>query len=120
MFGRWQARTDHDTPSSPEAYHQRSLSTHSSSSSISTQSPIPFSASPPPTDATFAKYHVCNDRRSEGPRLPSLPVADLHQRATGTTSWGVRLPPLKAIMNEYDTNSTPLVPLLLPPPTPYY
>lgn len=136
LFGRWHARaslhntnyyqqpneykyTDYHSPSTPETvsqhyhHHSRSLSTHSSSSSMSTstynQSPttIPFTHSPPPMM-----------KHPSTIKSPHIPLADLHQLATGTTSWGVRLPPLKAIMNEYENDTMPLVPLLLPPPSP--
>lgn len=95
-----------------------------------------FTASPPsmarqlPQDPSLARYHTCSDTKSsihsrEHGYLNDLPtppssITELHQNATGTQSWGTRLPPLRAIMNNLDQrmSKSSLFPLLLPPPAP--
>ncbi|GAN08839.1 conserved hypothetical protein [Mucor ambiguus] len=95
-----------------------------------------FTDSPPsmarqlPQDPLLARYHTCSDTKSSFPvkehgvlnDLPTPPssITELHQNATGTQSWGTRLPPLRAIMNNLDQriNEPSLFPLLLPPPAP--
>lgn len=95
-----------------------------------------FTDSPPPMarqlpqDPSLARYHTCSDTKSsvyskdhgivnDLPTPPSS-ITELHQNATGTQSWGTRLPPLRAIMNNLDQrmNKSSLFPLLLPPPAP--
>ncbi|KAL9555169.1 hypothetical protein MBANPS3_002473 [Mucor bainieri] len=95
-----------------------------------------FTDSPPsmarqlPQDPSLARYHTCSDTKSSihskahgiSSDLPTPPssITDIHQNATGTQSWGTRLPPLRAIMNNLDqrVNKSSLFPLLLPPPAP--
>lgn len=90
-----------------------------------THSPPTISAQlpPPPPSSSLAKYHTCSDNGSHNNgRLPTPPssITELHQNATGTHSWGTRLPPLKAIMNGLNCKQPPssaMFPLLLPPPS---
>lgn len=88
-----------------------------------------FTDSPPsmtrqlPHVSSLARYHTCSDTRSNSrDNLPTPPssITELHQNATGAQSWGTRLPPLRAIMNNLDQhmNKSSLFPLLLPPPPP--
>lgn len=95
-----------------------------------------FTDSPPsmarqlPQDSSLARYHTCSDTKSsfhsrdhgslDGLPTPPSSITELHQNATGTQSWGTRLPPLRAIMNNLDQhmNKSSLFPLLLPPPAP--
>jgi hypothetical protein len=46
---------------------------------------------------------------------PSNSMEDLHEIATGSQSWGTRLPPLRAIMSDIQQYNKHF-PLLLPPP----
>ncbi|KAG2231877.1 hypothetical protein INT48_006069 [Thamnidium elegans] len=80
-------------------------------------SPEPMHIAPP--SSSLANYHTCSDNNNNNhkyDRLPTPPISitDIHQKATGNHAWGIRLPPLRAIMNHLPQPS--LFPLLLPPP----
>ncbi|KAI9472230.1 MAG: velvet factor-domain-containing protein [Benjaminiella poitrasii] len=134
-------------PHSTSSFSSTTTTTHSSNASMTNpSSPVlvassHFTDSPPtmamelPSDLSLAKYHTCSDRkypaRSSVDRLPTPPISitELHHLATGAPSWGARLPPLRAIMNNVDSMNhltqeqsikqpTSSLPLILPPPIP--
>ncbi|CEP15647.1 hypothetical protein [Parasitella parasitica] len=109
-----------------EANAQRSSPEMITTASHFTDSP-PFMAKQFPQDPSLARYHTCYDTKphhkdssilSELPTPPSS-ITELHRKATGAQSWGTRLPPLKAIMDNLDPhmNRSSLFPLFLPPPS---
>ncbi|KAI9266394.1 velvet factor-domain-containing protein [Helicostylum pulchrum] len=109
-------------------YLNREMTTSSISSTCSTSwtsfTAKPLVDSPPqpmhtaPPSSSLANYHTCSDNNNNHKyhRLPTPPISitDIHQKATGNHAWGIRLPPLRAIMNHLPQPS--LFPLLLPPP----
>lgn len=100
--------------SSPQQQQQSLIAAHHY-----TDSPPSMSIQLPPT-SSLANYHTCSDapnrNDSKLPTTPPTSITDLHQKATGSHTWGTRLPPLRAIMDCKQPQSS-LFPLLLPPPT---
>lgn len=92
-------------------------SSHLTSPAADFTESLPLIQTPLLIERPIAKYR--QNHSVNAVLTPSNSMEDLHEIATGTQSWGTRLPPLRAIMSNiqhFSKHDSSLFPLLLPPP----